>query len=182
MRAACGKTARAVRKGGRRQRPTAAASPDPTVVKRGGGGGGGRGEGGERGKGGKRGRGGGRGEPSAFWGGGGAKGPAHQECRFVQPGPGSWEEARETCQSPKTSRSRFPSCWCGRRSGRSRPTRVPREWTGRPGRVRGRSEEQPLQDLESDELGVLLSAPGQGGRDPEAARRRGPFARCAHGR
>jgi hypothetical protein len=22
-----------------------------------------------------------------IWGGGGAKGPAHQECRFVQPGP-----------------------------------------------------------------------------------------------
>ena len=32
MRAACGKTARAVRKGGRRQRPTAATSPDPTVM------------------------------------------------------------------------------------------------------------------------------------------------------
>ena len=33
MRAACGKTARAVRKGGRRQRPTAATSPDPTPAK-----------------------------------------------------------------------------------------------------------------------------------------------------
>ena len=43
-------------------------------------------------------------------------------------------------------------------------------------RVRGRSEGQPLQDLESDELGDLLSAPGQGGRDPQAARRRGPSA------
>ena len=37
-------------------------------------------------------------------------------------------------------------------------------------------EGQPLQDLESDELGVLLPAPGQGGRDPQAARRRGPRA------
>ena len=33
MRAACGKTARAVRKGGRRQRLTAATSPDPTPAK-----------------------------------------------------------------------------------------------------------------------------------------------------
>ena len=48
------------------------------------------------------------------------------------------------------------------------------------GRVRGRSEGQPLQDLESDELGVLLSASGQGGGDPQAARRRGPSARRAH--
>ena len=31
MRAACGKTARAVRKGGRRQRLITAASPDPTL-------------------------------------------------------------------------------------------------------------------------------------------------------
>ena len=60
---------------------------------------------------------------------------------------------------------------------------------GRPGRgragargVRGRSEEQPLQDLESDEFGVLLSAPGQGGGDPQAAWRRGPRARRADGR
>ena len=42
--------------------------------------------------------------------------------------------------------------------------------------VRGRSCGQPLQDLEPDELGVVLSAPGQGGRDPQAARRRGPRA------
>ena len=49
-------------------------------------------------------------------------------------------------------------------------------------RVRGRSEEQPLQDLESDELGVLLSASGAGGRDPQAARRRGPHARRADDR
>ena len=58
VRAACGKTARAVRKGGRRQRLITATSPDPTVVKL-----------------------------LLIWGGGGAKGPAHQECRFVQPGP-----------------------------------------------------------------------------------------------
>ena len=35
-------------------------------------------------------------------------------------------------------------------------------------RVRGRSEEQPLQDLEPDELGVVLPAPGQGGGDTQA--------------
>ena len=49
-------------------------------------------------------------------------------------------------------------------------------------RVRGRSDGQPLQDLESDELGVLLPAPGQGGGDPQAARRRGPRARRADDR
>jgi hypothetical protein len=33
-----------------------------------------------------------------------------------------------------------------------------------------------LQDLEPDEFGVLPAAAGQGGRDPQAARRRGPNA------
>ena len=41
---------------------------------------------------------------------------------------------------------------------------------------------QPLQDLEPDELGLLLSVPGQGGADPQAARRRGPHAGRADGR
>ena len=50
---------------------------------------------------------------------------------FVQPGRWSREEARRTCQCRRTSRSRFPSRWCGRRTGGSRPTRVPRGWTGR---------------------------------------------------
>jgi hypothetical protein len=36
--------------------------------------------------------------------------------------------------------------------------------------------------LESDELGVLLSAPGESGADPQAARRRGPEARRTDGR
>lgn len=39
-----------------------------------------------------------------------------------------------------------------------------------------------LQDLESDGLGILLSATGEGGRDPQAARRRDQGARSAHGR
>ena len=42
--------------------------------------------------------------------------------------------------------------------------------------VRGRSGGQPLQDLESDELGDLVPAAGQGGGDPEAARWWGPNA------
>src|SRR5262249_61122224 len=46
-------------------------------------------------------------------------------------------------------------------------------WAGAGG-VRSRSCGQPLQDLEPDEFGVLLSASGQGGRDPQAAWRRGP--------
>src|SRR5215213_4349604 len=50
---------------------------------------------------------------------------------FGQPGREPWEEARRTCQSPRTSRLRFPSSWSGRRTGGLRPTRVPREWTGR---------------------------------------------------
>src|SRR3954464_3736926 len=53
---------------------------------------------------------------------------------------------------------------------------------GGSGGVRGRSEGQPLQDLESDELGVLLSSGGQGGGDPQAARRRGPNAGRANDR
>src|SRR5207245_11447766 len=51
-----------------------------------------------------------------------------------------------------------------------------------PGAVRGRSCGQPLQDLESDELGDLVSAPCQGGCDPQAARQRSPSARRAHDR
>src|SRR5215207_8630240 len=53
---------------------------------------------------------------------------------------------------------------------------------GGSGGVRGRSEGQPLQDLESDELGVLLPSGGQGGGDPQAARRRGPNAGRANDR
>src|SRR3954464_10321064 len=48
--------------------------------------------------------------------------------------------------------------------------------------VPGRSEGQPLQDLESNELGVLLACGGQGGGDPQAARWRGPNAGRANDR
>ena len=65
------------------------------------------------------------------WGGGGAKGPADQECRFVQPGRRVLGGGEATCQSPKRSRLRFPSRWSGRRGGGSRPTRARREWTVR---------------------------------------------------
>ena len=41
-----------------------------------------------------------------------------------------------------------------------------------PGGVRGRSEGQPLQDLEPDVLGDLFPAPGQGGGDTKTAWRR----------
>ena len=77
-------------------------------------------------------------EVPARWGGGGAKGLAHQECGFDQPGhaPGGREE---TCQRRKSSRSTFPSRWCGRRTGGLRPTRVP------PGLTRS-----PFEDFESD--------------------------------
>src|SRR4051812_29948694 len=53
-----------------------------------------------------------------------------------------------------------------------------RPWGGWAGsrRVRGRSEESAVPDLESDELGDLVSTAGQGGRDPQAAWRRGPNA------
>src|ERR1017187_1994855 len=66
-----------------------------------------------------------------IWGGGGAKGLADQECRFVQPGRRVLGGGEATCQGPMRSRLRFPCCWCGRRGGRSRPTRVHREWMGR---------------------------------------------------
>ena len=38
---------------------------------------------------------------AARWGGGGAKGPAHQECRFDQPGPVAWEEAKMNMPKPE---------------------------------------------------------------------------------
>src|SRR5919106_1851630 len=60
-------------------------------------------------------------------------------------------------------------------AGQGQQGRAGGGWAGSGG-VRGRSEGQPLQDLESDELGVLLPASGQGGGDPQAARRRGPNA------
>ena len=98
-------------------------------------------------------------------------------CCFDQPAGGR-EEEREHGEAARREAVRHPQtgsvggvqagggqqgcCGCGRADAE---------------RVRGRSEEQPLQDLESDELGVVLSAPGQGGRDPQAARRWGPFAR-----
>ncbi|EFC79005.1 hypothetical protein FrEUN1fDRAFT_7871 [Parafrankia sp. EUN1f] len=51
-----------------------------------------------------------------------------------------------------------------------------------PGGFRGRSEGQPVQDLEPDELGQLLPTPGAGGGNTEAAWRRFENARRAHGR
>ena len=46
--------------------------------------------------------------------------------------------------------------------------------------VREGSEEQSVQDLESDVLGDVLPASGEGGGDPEAAWRRDPNSRGAH--
>src|SRR5690242_5488133 len=48
------------------------------------------------------------------------------------------------------------------------------------GRVRDRSEEQSVQDLEPDELRVVLSASGAGGRDTEAAQFRNQNFRCTY--
>ena len=94
-------------------------------------------------------------------GGGGAKGPAHQECGIDQLGrcPGG---RGGTCQRRKSSRSTFPSRWCGRRTGRLRPTRVPREWTAQTlDEFEDDLKNNLLQDLESHEFWVLLSAPGR---------------------
>ena len=58
-----------------------------------------------------------------------------------------------------------------------------RAWTGcRSRRSRSRPEGQPVQGLESDVLGYLLSASGARGGDTEAARRRHEDARGAHRR
>ena len=114
------------------------------------------------------------GEAPARWGGGGAKGPAHQECRFDQPGPMVWEEARMNKPKPKDKSFVIPKSLVWEAWRRVKANK------GAPG-VDGQALEefeadlkgQPLQDLESDEFGVLLSAPGQGGRDPQAAWRTG---------
>ena len=59
------------------------------------------------------------------------RGRLTRNVHFGQPGRQPREEARRTCQSPRTSRLRFPSSWSGRRTGGLRLTRVPQEWTGR---------------------------------------------------
>src|SRR5664279_2493021 len=46
--------------------------------------------------------------------------------------------------------------------------------------IRGRSAGKPVSDLESDVVGVLLSASGARGGGAQAARRRDPVARGAH--
>src|SRR5262249_39244633 len=51
-----------------------------------------------------------------------------------------------------------------------------------PGAVRGGSEERAVQDLESDELGDVLSSCGAGGGNTEIAWWWGPNARRAHDR
>ena len=122
-------------------------------------------------------------EAPARWGGGGAKGPAHQECSVRSTGALVLGGSEENMPKPEGQAVRDSqadgvggvSAGCGQQG-------CPGSGRAGAGRVRGRSEGQPLQDLESDELGVLLSAPGQGGGDPQAARRRGPSARRAHDR
>src|SRR3954447_18908441 len=109
-------------------------------------------------------------EAAACWGGGGAKGPADPECPIDQPRPWSREEAREHAKDRRQAVCDPQADGLGGvAAGQGQQGR------GRGGRagsreLRGRSWEQSLQDLEPDELGVVLSASGQGGRDPQAAR------------
>ena len=109
-------------------------------------------------------------EAPAGRGGGGAKGPGHLWlCSFDQ--PGAWVPGGVWVGELKSSGKSFDiSKWevweayrkvkangcagCGR---------------GVAGGVREGSEEQSVQDLESDVLGELLSASGAGGGDTEAA-------------
>ena len=82
-----------------------------------------------------------------------------------------WEEASEHAKARRQAVCDSQADGLGGvAAGHGQQGRARGGWAGSRG-VRGRSWGQPLQDLESDELGVLLSAPGQGGRDPQAARR-----------
>ena len=104
-------------------------------------------------------------EAAARWGGGGAKGLAHQECRCsFEPADGREESEDEQAKAQsRTSRLRCPSSWSGEAYRRVAANK------GCPG-VDGQDlaefeadlEGQPLQDLEPDELRLLLSTTGQG--------------------
>ena len=112
-------------------------------------------------------------ETPARWGGGGAKEPAHQDCGIDQPGRCSWEEARKHAKAGRRQAVRHPqtAVWEAYRKVAANKG-APGVDEVDPGRVRDRSEEQSVQDLEPDELGVVLSASGAGGGDTEAARSR----------
>ncbi|MCA1679349.1 MAG: hypothetical protein LC777_10585, partial [Actinobacteria bacterium] len=47
-------------------------------------------------------------EAPARWGGSEAKGPAHQECRFGQPGRLPWEEAKLNMPKPQDKPFEIP--------------------------------------------------------------------------
>src|SRR5664280_3930137 len=120
-------------------------------------------------------------KPLLSGGGSGAKGPAHQECGFDQPGTPREEERKHANVASQAVRYSQATSVGGVQAGCGQQG-CPGSGQRDPGRVRVRSEEQFVQDLEPDELWVLLSASGQGCRDTEAARRRGPFARRAYNR
>jgi hypothetical protein len=115
-------------------------------------------------------------EAAACWGGGGAKGPADPECPIDQPRRRPREEASEHAKDRRQAvRDSQADGLGGVAAGQGQQGRTRSGRAGSRG-VRGRSCRQPLQGLEPDELGVLLSTPGQGGGDPQAARRGCPRA------
>src|SRR5664280_960901 len=120
-------------------------------------------------------------KPLLSGGGSGAKGPAHQECGFDQPGTPREEERKHANVASQAVRYSQATSVGGVQAGCGQQG-CPGSGQRDPGRLRVRSEEQFVQDLEPDELWVLLSASGACCRDTEAPWGWCPFVRCAHNR
>src|SRR5664279_2903091 len=87
-----------------------------------------------------------------------------------------------TSQVRRTSRLRYRSSWYGRRKESQGEQRRRRGGRAVHRGVREGSEEQSVQDLESDVLWDLLPATGTGRGDTEAARRWDQNSRHSHRR
>src|ERR1039458_10593089 len=88
----------------------------------------------------------------------------------------SWEESCGQAETTRKVVCHFEAGGMGRLcEGEGQQGRTGAGWLLGRG-LRNRSEGQSVQDLESDDVGQLLSASGDGGGDTEAAWRRDPHS------